>query len=206
MSTPAWDRRLARLLARSLAPTPVTPNQVTTLGFLSGMAAAFLYAQGDEPLADWAAVLFILGAFLDHVDGELARMTESTSRFGHYYDYVASGVAVVSVFAGIGLGLRHGPLGDWAIALGGLSAASVFTILGLRLFIEARYDKPSHDQPSFAGFEIEDILYLIGPITWAGGLVPFLVAAGAGAPLFLLWQLWQWRRLRSGADTGAGRP
>jgi hypothetical protein len=42
-------------------------------------------------------------------------------------------------------------------------------------------------QPAAGGFEIEDILYVIAPVTWAGWLGPFVLAAGVGAPLFALW-------------------
>ena len=52
--------------------------------------------------------------------------------------------------------------------------------------MEDRGGKSATEQPCFAGFEIEDVLYLIGPITWFGALRPFLIAAGIGAPIFML--------------------
>jgi hypothetical protein len=36
-------------------------------------------------------------------------------------------------------------------------------------------------------------MYLLGPLTWAGLLQPFLVLAAIGAPLFALLVLWQGR-------------
>ena len=47
--------------------------------------------------------------------------------------------------------------------------------------------------PSFAGFETEDVLYLIGPAIWGGGLIPILIAATIGAPLFGFWALVRYR-------------
>ena len=41
---------------------------------------------------------------------------------------------------------------------------------------------------------------LVGPITWLGGLAPFLALAAVGAPLFLFWQLWDYRRAAARAD------
>ncbi len=74
MSHDTWIHRAARVVARPLARTPATPNQVTTLRLAVGLAAAAALAQGE---ADWrhgGAGLFILGLFLDRLDGELRRM------------------------------------------------------------------------------------------------------------------------------------
>ena len=54
------------------------------------------------------------------------------------------------------------------------------------MIMEDRGGKSATEQPCFAGFEIEDVLYLIGPITWLGVLRPFLIAAGIGAPLCMI--------------------
>ena len=89
----AWDQRLARILVRPLARTSVHPNAITTLGLMMGLLAGYLFAQGDPVLANWAAGVFMFAAFVDHADGELARLVNKTSTFGHYYDHVAAAVA-----------------------------------------------------------------------------------------------------------------
>ena len=43
--------------------------------------------------------------------------------------------------------------------------------------------------PGLAGFELEDGIYLLAPITWLGWLTPFLVAAGIGVAVYCLWTL-----------------
>ena len=70
MSGLPWDQRLARPLARVLARTPVTPNQVTTFGVLCGLVAGVLFGPGAQMLANLAAPLFMVAGFTDHVDGE----------------------------------------------------------------------------------------------------------------------------------------
>jgi hypothetical protein len=42
---------------------------------------------------------------------------------------------------------------------------------------------------------MEDVMYLVGPITWLGLLQPFVALAGVGTPLFSLWVLWACRRV-----------
>ena len=64
----------------------------------------------------------------------------------------------------------------------------------LRDAMSRRHGREAIAQPSWGGFEVQDVMYLVGPITWLGGLAPFLALAGVGAPLFLIWQLWDFRR------------
>ena len=189
---PPWDQRLANIMVRPLARTPITPNQLTIVTLLLALAAAALFAVGDETAANWAAGLFILARFMDHFDGELARMTGKTSRLGYYLDYVAGALSYGGLFLGIGIGARESFLGEWAIVLG-LAAASGAV---LSMFLNLRIDKQSQFEegeaigyPGFAGFELEDGIYLIGPITWAGYLTPFFVLSAAGAVVYTLWTL-----------------
>lgn len=191
MNEVPWDQKLARILAKPLVRTPVHPNHITTLGLLIGLAAAWLFSLGDRDAANWAAALFVLAAFLDHVDGELARLAEKTSRFGHYYDHVVSGITYTAGFIGIGIGMSDGVLGWWAIPLGFLAGISITLVMSVRLGTEIKHGKESIRQRNFAGFQAEDVLYVVGPVTWLGGMMPFLVAAGVGTPLFLIWVIWR---------------
>ena len=125
-----WDQRLARWLVRPFARTPLRPNHITTLSLALGVAAGLLFARGETRAAGWGAALFMLARFVDHADGELARLTGKTSRIGYYYDYVAGALSSVALFAGIGVGYAGRPLGGWALALG--LAASVAARRGSR--------------------------------------------------------------------------
>ena len=194
-----WDQRLARVLVRPLARTGVTPNQVTTLTLVVALSGAGLLATGGRTAADWGAGLFILARFLDHFDGELARLKGTASRFGYYYDYAAGGISYAALFLAIGVGLAGGGLGVWALVLGGAGAAaaliSLFLNLGIDRAQEDREEGEAVGYPGFAGFELEDGIYLLGPLTWLGFLQPFFVAAGIGAALYCLWTLGRLVRL-----------
>jgi len=187
----AWDQRLARILVKPLARTSVHPNAITTLGLMMGLLAGYLFAQGDPALANWAAGIFMFAAFVDHADGELARLVNKTSAFGHYYDHVAVAISYVSLFVGMGIGQRYGPLGDWGMPLGVATSVAVVAIMSVRVEIEVREGLEAVQQGSIAGFEAEDILYMVGPIIWLGYGLPFLIVAGIGAPLFLLGVAWE---------------
>jgi archaetidylinositol phosphate synthase len=193
MDTP-WDQRLASRVMRPLADTRITPNQVTTASLIVGLAGAVLFALGGGWMHAGAA-LFMLSFWLDHADGELARVTGRTSSFGHYYDLAAGGAVLIATFIGIGVGLGEDRLGRFAPLLGVAVGGAIAIIFVLRGELERQMGKASTRQPRLLGFEIEDVLYLLGPITWLGALTPFLLLAGIGTPLFALWVLWECRRL-----------
>lgn len=180
------DGRIAFQLARPLAATPVTPNQVTTVGLLVGLAGAACYAVGGEAVHVGGA-LYASAMLIDHVDGELARLTGRGTPFGQTYDRIADLVVKLSVFLGIGLGFREGQLGLGAPLLGLVAGAAFVGIFTLRSRLAGLVGRAAFAQPSAGPFEVEDILYLVAPLTWLGWLEPFLVAAAVGAPLFAVW-------------------
>lgn len=192
--TKPWDSRIAALLVRPLRATSVHPNHLTTVGLATGLVSAGLYARGGAA-ADLGGVLLIATMIIDHADGELARTTGKTSAFGHAYDRIVDLVVKLCTFLGMGIGLRTGPLGGWSIVLGGAAGLALLVIFNARSALARRRSAAeAFHQPSFAGFEIEDILYLIAPVTWLGGLSGFLVATGIGAPLFAAWSAYLlWR-------------
>ena len=89
----------AAAVTRVLARRGVHPNTVTIASWILAIAAALLFAGGRFGLglvAAWAMT------FLDTVDGKLARVTLTSSRFGHVLDH--------------GLDLIHPPF--WYLAWG----------------------------------------------------------------------------------------
>lgn len=192
--TIAYDQRLARWVARPLARTAISPNMVTFAGLVMGLCAAWLYARGDATASNWGGVLFFAAAWADHLDGELARASGKTSRFGHYFDHAAMVTTYVTLFVCMGLGLAIQGMGGTAVMFGIASGVAVGAIFGTRLWVENRLGTEAVAMTPVAGFEIEDILYIVGPITWLGFLDYFLIVAGIGAPLFLIWTAWDTAR------------
>lgn len=64
---------------------PLTPNQWTMLSIVPVLIAAYFIAK-EEFL--YGAIAFIVAAFLDLVDGSVARVTGRTSKFGAYLDTI----------------------------------------------------------------------------------------------------------------------
>lgn len=64
---------------------PLTPNQWTMLSIVPVLIAAYFIA--NEKFLE-GAIAFIIAAFLDLVDGSVARVTGRTSKFGAYLDTI----------------------------------------------------------------------------------------------------------------------
>ena len=138
---------------------------------------------------------------MDHCDGELARLKGATSTFGHYFDHAVALMNYVAMFVGIGIGLGAGDLGDWRTVGGLVAGVAVAGIFGTRIWLEERRGRHVTRQTTHGGFQVEDILYAVGPIAWLGGLEPFLGAAAVGAPVFLAYVLWDTFGRRAGRDS-----
>ena len=191
-----YDQRLARWLVRPLAAAGVHPNAVTGVSFLFGMAAALLFAFHVEAMAGWAALLFMLAVLTDHGDGELARMTDRTSHLGHRLDYLVGTTNYAMLFIGIGIGLGGAGWGGPAVAFGLAVGLANPIICALRMVMDDRYGGEAVSHPRFGGFELEDFIYLIGPITWLGGLEYFFLLYGGGTLGYLIFTVVAFLRRR----------
>ncbi len=189
--TRTWDSRLALALVRPLRGTRLHPNHLTTLALVTGVGAALLYARATPLSVHLGAACWVVACILDHADGEFARLTGKVSAFGHRYDRAADLIVKLSLFAGMGASLRHGPLQHWGLPLGLIGGASLVAIFLLRGAMARRHGPRAIRQPARGGFELEDILYVIAPLTWMGWLGPFLVCVAIGTPVFALWTAWR---------------
>ncbi len=193
-----WDARFARRLVTPLKDSWVSPNHLTTLRLGVGLGAAGAFLPGTYLCSNVAALLLVLSNFLDHTDGELARLSGKTSRFGHLYDLASDAVVTVLLFVAIGLGLGDVPaLGSHVSGglVGAVAGACIALIFYLRLRIEEFAGKVATRQNSLGGFETEDVLYLMPFATLSDGLESLLLAASIGAPLYALWLVCNYRRL-----------
>jgi phosphatidylglycerophosphate synthase len=192
MSHDTWIHRIVRPVVRRLAVTGVTPNHLTLLRLLTGIAAALLLAGGDDFWSDIAAAIFFLSFLLDRADGELARQSGQVSRDGHRFDLWADYSANILIFVAMGVGLADGALGGAAVALGALAGAAIGTIFWVVSRVERLEGAAGF--PTAEGFDPDDAMVFIPLGIWLGAAPYILAAAAVGAPAFLAWTLWRFRR------------
>jgi phosphatidylglycerophosphate synthase len=193
-----WDARLARWLVTPLKNGRVTPNHLTTVRLAVGLAAAGAFLPGTYGWSNIGALLLIVSNFLDHTDGELARMSGKSSRIGHVYDLVSDAVVTILLFIAIGVGVGANPTAAtdiFPVALGVIAGCAVALIFYLRMRIEDMAGKAANLQGSIGGFETEDVLYLLPLVTLSNAVVPFLIIAALCAPLYAVWVMMDYRRV-----------
>ncbi len=176
----------------------MTPNHLTTLRLGVGLAAAAAFVPGSYGWSNIAALLLILSNFLDHTDGELARMSGKTSRIGHLYDLASDAAVTILLFVAIGVGVAAKPGTELIVPpaiLGLVAGTAIALIFYLRMRIEELLGKAATQQASLGGFETEDVLYLLPLATLSNALVPMLVAASICAPLYAIWVVIDYQRV-----------
>lgn len=126
-------RPLARRVVALLLHTPITPNQVTLLSGLVGVAGGLVTGLA----ADWpagrlvGAALLFAAVVLDCCDGQLARARKISSTYGAILDGIAD--YAVGVALGVGAGFyMTATLGSpwyWLLALAGIASSAVQSAL-----------------------------------------------------------------------------
>ncbi len=101
----AWPRP-AQWVVGQCVHFGLRPNHVTIIGLLLVLLAGWLFADGRYV---WGLLAGWLMTFLDTVDGKLARVTVTSSKFGHYFDHIIDLIhpPVWYILWGVGLGISQ---------------------------------------------------------------------------------------------------
>jgi archaetidylinositol phosphate synthase len=186
MNGTSWTHLLARVAVRPLLGTWVRPNHLTALRLLTGIAACLLFAIGTRHATIWGGAVWLLSAFLDRADGELARIGNMQSPRGHVFDYYADNIVNAAFFVAIGIGLRNSWIGSASIALGLISGTSMFLCSLFSEWLELRSGPGTRAYTGRWGFDPDDALYLMAPAAWLGWLAPILIGATIGTTVMMV--------------------
>ena len=115
----------SKYVARWAARVGLTPNAVTTVSMLLGLAAAAGFATGERWGLVAGAVLLQVAFMLDCVDGQLARYTRRFSAFGGWLDSIFDRGKEFAVYAGLAIGAAHAGDAVWVLASAALALQTV---------------------------------------------------------------------------------
>jgi len=86
----------------------LTPNVVTTIGFVLNLGVAVIFIlgaeegnRGDLTYIGWAGALILFAGLFDMLDGQVARLGNMKSTFGALYDSVLDRYSELVMFLGI---------------------------------------------------------------------------------------------------------
>jgi len=116
----AWPRP-AQWVVGQCVRFELRPNHVTIIGLLLVILAGLLFAYGWY---GWGLLAGWLMTFLDTVDGKLARVTVTSSKFGHYFDHIIDLIhpPIWYILWGLGLGVSQ-------FSFSGLSLSAAFWLV-----------------------------------------------------------------------------
>jgi phosphatidylglycerophosphate synthase len=132
-------RPLAALLVWLLAPTPVTPNQVTIAAIFAGFAAAGAYLVNSPTAFVLAGILVTLKDIIDDADGQLARAKNLYSRRGRFLDSIGDFLVDAAVFGAITVALFQLHHDAAIILLGLLSFAGITLRVSYHVYYQASF-------------------------------------------------------------------
>lgn len=112
-----WSRHAARFAARM----GWTPNAISVVSMLIGIAAAVCFATGSRPGMVAGALLAYFAFAADCVDGQLARYTRQFSKLGAWLDSVLDRAKEYVIFAGLAFGASGFGEDVWLLAAAALT-------------------------------------------------------------------------------------
>ena len=155
----------------------ITPNQISVLSLIAGIACAVLFFRQQFL---WGSIALFLSAILDLVDGSVARMTDCHTKFGAVFDWIVDKYVDALVLLGIGLSgtaiisqyISVLPVTDFAIVafaiIGSLMNTFikpvVYAEIGYREKVEGKIDDPL-EGVGFFGRPETFLVLILGGVT-----------------------------------------
>ena len=187
------DRLITRFISRQLTSlflkTSYTPNQITFLSLFIGLAAALCFFYGGHNMGIAGSILLLVSAWIDCVDGEVARLKFMTSEWGAKVDIFSDNIVHCSVFFAIGMGLYFSTgesifkyLGLLAV-LGNLTNFILLSKTILRKKAKATKKLPleSYSENFSDQLANRDFIYFLFALALFGRLDVFILLAAAGS-------------------------
>jgi phosphatidylglycerophosphate synthase len=191
------ERPISLAISRLLAASAVTPNQVTLISVVIGLAGAPFFLSALGRWQTLGALLLLAHSILDGCDGELARLRFQETRWGGLLDFWGDNVVHCAVFACMAAGWSRSEGGLLPVLLG---VSAVLGTLGSASFVYWRVLRPKRSAgPLFTSvaraparplarlldtLSRRDFFYLIFAFALFGRAGWFLLLTGLGAPIF----------------------
>ncbi len=198
------ERRISLAISRQLVNTSITPNQITLVSILIGLAGACLISIREGLPQILGSILFLVHSIVDGCDGEIARIKFMESRTGGILDFWGDNIVHAAVFSAIGM--------EWwrrtgAVAPLYLSVTAVLgTFLSALLIYLSTMRKRASEGPLYTSvsksgrkarlvkiadfLSRRDFIYLVVILAFYQHLDWFLAAAAAGTMVFLAMLVW----------------
>lgn len=96
------NRPISKRISVIFSYFPISPNIITIISFVIGLAAAFMFTKGNYFFILFAGLLVQLSSIIDGCDGEIARLKFQGTPFGAWFDTILDRYVDTAISIGIG--------------------------------------------------------------------------------------------------------
>jgi len=182
-------------VGKAFARAGITPNQISLLSLILGVAAMLLFATRSFPLG---SLVLLVSAVLDLVDGHVSRIQNSGSRFGAVFDWIVDKYVDTLAMIGVGISgipiitgiIRAPPIADPVVVMFAILGSMMNTFIKPVVYAEVGFADRHHgkiDDPlegvGFFGRPETLLVLIVGGLTgliWVSLLI-IAVAANLSA-------------------------
>ncbi len=183
------SRKISRLVTGVMVELPITPNQVTLLSLIIGLAACWLYLQGGYWYSALGATVLYASIILDLSDGEVARLKFMSSRYGALLDSLCDSTVFSGVLFCAAVAIHRNLDTPNIITVGAIAAVVMFICSNLYFYLHSVREEPESDPANsiLRSFANEDSFFLsLLAFTLLNSLAWYLWAVAAGSIVYLL--------------------
>jgi len=129
------NKRFSLPVSLLLSKIWVSPNTITVINMCIGLLSGVFIAHGKNYASILlGASLFQLASIADGCDGEVAKLTFRTSRFGQYIDTISDNASLLSLLVGLIFGYWQYTGSSIAFIVGGTTLLATITIILFQLY------------------------------------------------------------------------
>ncbi|MBI2218203.1 MAG: CDP-alcohol phosphatidyltransferase family protein [Candidatus Rokubacteria bacterium] len=191
----ALHRRLSRPCSLVAVRLGVTPNAITLLSLVVGLAAGASLAGGTLASALAGLALYVAAVVLDHSDGEVARLTFAESSLGEWLDVTADTVVHTLVVGAMGVAAQRAAGGGLVAGLVGGAG-----VIGSAWFVKTSPAAPETTNglldalANRDGFYAMLVLFVVSLAALPSALPVLMLVVAAGTNAY--WLAWLVYRVR----------
>jgi phosphatidylglycerophosphate synthase len=185
-----FHRRLSRPLSRLALRWGVSPNAVTVMSLIAGLAAVWCFWNCTPGQALVGIALYALAVVLDHADGEVARLGLRESRWGARLDVIVDTAIHALLLVALGVTAQHvAGGGALAGAIAGVGAA------GSAMLAQSPSTGGGGIGAALAALSNRDgyyamlVIFILALAFWPAALPVYMIFIAVGCHAFWLSQL-----------------
>jgi phosphatidylglycerophosphate synthase len=165
------NKRISLPISLLLARQGFKPNNITFFNMCVGLFSGLFACFGTPLMMALGGFLFQVASILDGVDGEVAKLTKSTTQWGQWLDTISDNLTLILFVTGLAFGLYRTTHSVMILAMAELSLISIVILIGIML----AYLKKNSDSGSLVTYDKEFVSKITAE---EKGFLPLLIKYG----------------------------